>query len=57
MIVKSFILYRKGGAIDSNKRKIKLYKDIREIFADLRELGIPVAGASRCADYTLCGIP
>ena len=37
----------KGGAVDRYKFKINLYKDVRSIFEDLKELGIPMAAASR----------
>lgn len=39
--------HSKGGATDSWGTKISLYKDVRSIFTDLKELGIPMAAASR----------
>ena len=39
--------FSNGGAFDSRGRTIKLYKDVRPILADLREVGIPIAAASR----------
>ena len=47
IILPSSLKYSKGGATDCRGKKIKLYKDIRSIFADLKELGIPVSAASR----------
>ena len=43
----SVISCSKGGATDSNGRKIQLYKDVRKIFSELHEVGIQVAAASR----------
>lgn len=39
--------YSNGGATDRYGFKIKLYKDIRSILDDLKQLGIPMAAASR----------
>ena len=39
--------FSNGGAYDSEGRTIKLYKDVRPILADLKEVGIPIAAASR----------
>jgi len=36
-----------GGAYDRYGTKIELFKDVRTIFTELKEMGIPLAAASR----------
>ena len=38
---------RNGGAYDRYGTKIELFKDVRTIFTELKEMGIPLAAASR----------
>ena len=42
-----FATSRNGGACDSYGTKIELFKDVRTIITELKELGIPLAAASR----------
>lgn len=39
--------YSKGGAVDKYGQKIELFRDMRTILTELRQLGIIVAAASR----------
>lgn len=55
-----FVIYRviyivcsKGGATDRYNFRIKLYKDVRSILDDLKDLGIPIAAASRYDHITM----
>ena len=38
---------RKGGAYDNYGTKIELFKEVRTVFTELKELDIPLAAASR----------
>ena len=43
----SSLTCRKGGAYDNYGRKIELFKEVRTVFTELKELDIPLAAASR----------
>ena len=48
---------RNGGAMDRHGDKISLFKDIRPIFAELKEVSIPLAAASRYASLLAWSVP
>ena len=43
----SSLTCRKGGAYDNYGTKIELFKEVRTVFTELKELDIPLAAASR----------